>query len=119
MNAISIRQPHIELIMRGKKTLEVRSWRTKIRGDVLLCASAAPKMYNLPTGQALCIVNIIDCRLFLPADVKKACCDHINDFYVWELANIRKIQPFPVKGRLNFYQIQLPPDLQIYDRLHT
>lgn len=119
MNAISIRQPWIELIIRGEKTLEVRSWRTKIRGDIILCASAAPKMYDLPTGQALCIANIVDCRRFLPSDAKKACCDHVDDFYVWELANIRAIQPFPVKGRLNFYQIQLPLGLQIYDRRCT
>lgn len=114
MNAISIKQPWLELIMRGEKTLEVRSWRTKIRGDVILCASAAPKLYDLPTGQALCLVEIVDCRPFLPADIKKACCDYTPDYFVWELANIRTIKPFPVKGKLNFYQIQLPPGLQIY-----
>ena len=51
MKAISIRQPWLELIIRGEKTLEIRSWRTNIRGDVLLCASAAPKILDLPNCQ--------------------------------------------------------------------
>lgn len=34
--AISIRQPWAELIIRGKKTLEVRSWSTDYRGQLWL-----------------------------------------------------------------------------------
>ena len=117
MRAISIRQPWLELIMRKEKTLEIRSWATNIRGDVLLCASAAPKLLGLPTGQALCIANIANCRPFLPEDSEKACCDYAPNLYAWELSNVRPINPFPVKGKLNFYQVELPPGLQIYDRL--
>ncbi len=39
MRAISIRQPHIEAILRGKKKIEYRSRPTKVRGRVYLYAS--------------------------------------------------------------------------------
>ena len=32
MKALSIRQPWAELIMQGRKTLELRTWRTNYRG---------------------------------------------------------------------------------------
>ena len=118
MKAISIKQPWLALIMSGEKTLEIRSWRTNVRGDVLLCASVAPKILDLPTGQALCIATIINCRQFLPDDAKKSCCDYSPGLFAWELSNIRPIAPFQVKGKLNFYQVELPPGLQIYDHQH-
>lgn len=39
--ALSIRQPWIDLILRGTKTMEVREWRVKRRGPVLLHAASA------------------------------------------------------------------------------
>ena len=39
MRAISIRQPRIEAILRGKKIIEYRSRPTKVRGRIYLYAS--------------------------------------------------------------------------------
>lgn len=109
MKAISIKQPHISRIIRGEKTLEIRSWPTKVRGDVLLCASASPKIDGLPVGQALCIAEIVNCRPFGKKDAEKACCKYEPGYFAWELSNIRIIKPFPVKGKLNFYQVDHQP----------
>ncbi len=37
--ALSLKQPWAELVVSGKKTIEVRSWATKIRGPVLVHAA--------------------------------------------------------------------------------
>ncbi|GIL16889.1 MAG: hypothetical protein BroJett040_06400 [Oligoflexia bacterium] len=73
--AISIRQPYVEDILRGKKKFEYRSRATKIRGRVYLYASLGPghESYwkkiklepgDLPTGVIVGSVEIIDCRFF-------------------------------------------------------
>ncbi|MGE3509812.1 MAG: ASCH domain-containing protein [Vicinamibacterales bacterium] len=72
--AISIRQPDVELILRGIKQREYRSRPTTIRGRVLLYASLRPadwpqawrkvgkKPGALPAGMIVGSVEITDCR---------------------------------------------------------
>ncbi|GAH18321.1 unnamed protein product, partial [marine sediment metagenome] len=48
MRAISIKSPWWQKILSGEKTIETRTWRTKYRGDILICASK-------PTGRAVAI----------------------------------------------------------------
>lgn len=73
--AISIRQPYVEDILRGKKKFEYRSRPTKIRGRVYLYASlgAGHESYwkkmkmqpgDLPTGVIVGSVEIVDCKYF-------------------------------------------------------
>lgn len=70
--AISIRQPYVEDILRGKKKYEYRSRPTKIRGRVYLYASLGlgsdeywKRMKlepgTLPTGVIVGSVEIVDC----------------------------------------------------------
>jgi len=71
--AISIRQPFVELILRGQKKAEYRSIPTRIRERVYLYASKnpvdAPEAWNrvgklpgeLPTGVVLGSVEIVGC----------------------------------------------------------
>ena len=105
MRAISIKQPYATFIERGQKTLEVRSWRTKIRGSVLICSTILPYYNDLPRGQALCVVDIVNCRAFMPNDVCYAMCDYAEGYFVWELKNVRKIQRFTVKGQQGFFKV--------------
>lgn len=106
MKAISIKQPWASLIASGEKTLEIRSWQTKVRGDVLLCSSANPKIKGLLSGYALAVAEIVDRRPFMRKDAKLACCGYEPGLYAWELTNIRKIKAFPVKGKLGFFHIE-------------
>ena len=39
MKCLSLRQPYAELVVTGKKTIEIRSWNTKFRGEFLIHAS--------------------------------------------------------------------------------
>src|SRR3989344_6481262 len=71
--ALSIRQPHAERIMTGKKRIEYRSIPTSIRERVYISASrkpAPPKFWrrsgyapgDLPTGVLIGTVEIVDCK---------------------------------------------------------
>src|SRR4051812_27857681 len=66
MRAISVKPQWADLIASGKKTLEIRSRRTLHRGPLLICATK-------PGGVARCVVNVTDCRPFLPQDAIAAC----------------------------------------------
>jgi hypothetical protein len=71
--AISIRQPYVELILRGEKRREYRGRPTHFRGRVYLYASLTPglasywkkigkKPGDLPTYKIVGTVEIVDCR---------------------------------------------------------
>lgn len=94
--AISIRQPYVEMILRGIKKDEYRSRLTNIRGEVYIYAARKPgdpKYYSklgvepgtLPVGVIVATVEIVNCKYrFLYGD------------YEWELANPRRLQQ-PIK----------------------
>jgi len=108
MKAISLKQPWASLIANGEKTIETRTWPTKYRGDLLICASKQPRLDRYPSGCALCIVTVIDWRPMTKADEQAACCELYQGAWSWLLSNIHPIVPFAVKGSLGFYEVALP-----------
>lgn len=130
MRALSVKQPWAMQIALGQKIIELRSWATDYRGDLLICASAAQDraFYPLdeadfPLGYALCVVSVVGCepmsRDLLPCafpnepDEFRQHCD-ITGLYGWQLDNPRIISPyFKVKGRLHFYDVPLPPNIDL------
>ncbi len=86
--ALAIQQPWAELILRGIKTLEIRSQPTRQRGTILLYASkrvsalpaaqaAARRLdldvESLPRGKVVGTVDLIDCRPTRSNDQQAAC----------------------------------------------
>lgn len=108
MRAISIKSPHIERIIDGRKSIEVRSWSTPYRGDLLIVCSRRPKTAN--AGLALAVVRLVHIRPFLPADAERAMTDWLPDHWAWELADVRPIAPFSVVGRLGLYDVRMPDE---------
>ncbi len=106
MKAISVRQPAANKIAAGEKTIEVRTWGTGYRGDLLIVSSASPKIE--PAGCAVCIARLADVRPMTRDDEVAACCAWDPSYIAWVLTDIRPIPPFPVKGRLGIYEVQLP-----------
>jgi hypothetical protein len=100
MKALSIRSPYWELILSGKKTIETRTWKTNYRGDFLICATQ-------PHGQAVAIVELVECRPMQPDDWKKACCPKYANAWALVLKNVRPIKQFPVCGKLSFYEVEI------------
>jgi hypothetical protein len=119
MKALSIMQPWITLIMTGEKSIEVRSRNTSYRGDVLLCSSKAPgltkegmrefeKDYGVSClyGHALCVARLVDSRPLREGDEDAAFVETVDpSAYGWVLESIRPVVPFPVKGKLGFYEV--------------
>lgn len=104
MLALSIRQPWAELILRGIKTIEVRSKNTNVRGPIHIYASrvrAEPEVEqkvhkefgvdseSLPRGVLVGTVVIVDSRPFKATDVPAALVRPRADwtYYGWILAN--------------------------------
>lgn len=110
MKAISVRNPFAHWILCGKKEFEFRTWRTKYRGDLLICSSAKPKLSGMISGCALCVVCLEDVLLV----TEENGCDFGLDkdvfdggrLYAWHLTNLRCVKPFPVKGKLNFFEVE-------------
>lgn len=107
MKALSVRNPYAHLIMTGDKPYEFRTWRTDYRGDLLICSSANPKVKNTIMGHALCIVRLNDVFEVTSKNYEDFGLDEKPEgtLYAWELTEVRIINPFPVKGKLSFFDV--------------
>jgi hypothetical protein len=113
--ALGIQQPWAELILRGIKTLEIRSLSTNVRGRIYLYASrqlsASPASQNaidryqihvdnLSRGSLVGSVDLVDSCLAVPEDASSACLspELLIDQYAWRLAAPERFpEPLPVR----------------------
>jgi hypothetical protein len=106
--ALGIQQPWAELILRGVKTLEIRSQATRQRGPIYLYASKRPssldaaataarlheiEVAKLPFGLLVGTVNLVDCRPCTAKDAKAACvpAELLKGQYAWQFAEPRRL----------------------------
>jgi hypothetical protein len=123
--ALGIRQPWAELILRGIKTIEVRSLPTSIRGPIYVYASkriadteparAAATRHKvdvdvLPRGVLVGTVEIVDCRVCIPSDSEAACLpsELLKGKQGWRLANPQRLET-PLKVRFLPYGVWFYP----------
>ena len=106
MKALSVKQPWANLLASGQKTIETRLWPTDYRGPILIVSSKTPSIH--PAGFALAIAELVDCRPMTPADEAAACCGRYPGAFSWVLRNIRRIDIFPVRGKLGIYDVDIP-----------
>ena len=90
MKTLSVRQPYASEIAAGRKLTENRTWPTKYRGPLLIAASQR-KSGNLPTGCAICIVDLVDIT-------------GVEGNYHWHLDNVRLVENTPIKGKLRLFE---------------
>lgn len=135
MKAISLWEPWATLMALGLKTIETRHWPTKYKGDLLICAAKGGltkaqmkeimgkkgffetfglDLSILNFGKAVCVVSLVACEKIdedlikvverLPADEK-----HFGDYtpgrYAWITRDFSRIEPFEVKGRQGFFEV--------------
>ena len=120
MKTLSIRQPWADLIVQGKKTLELRSWSVKYRGALAIhastniereaCAAHGIDPERVTAGAIIGVVDLVDIiELDAQAfDARRN--EHLADapmerfgerslLYGWQLANPRTLpQPRVVRG---------------------
>mgnify|MGYP001372633695 FL=1 len=122
MKCLSICQPFAELIVQGKKTIELRKWNTKFRGEFLVHAAKnvltedckrlkiSPK--EIATGAIIGKVNLVDVKKYesdkeLNKDKKKhhSVSDNTKNKYGFILENPKKLRvPIEYMGKLNFFE---------------
>ncbi len=107
IKGLVVRQPWASLIATGRKTLEIRSWRTRHRGEILIVAgmTAGPAAGDLPRGVAVAIVRVSDCRPFTPADTTAAGVAWQPGLWAWVLGDVRPTPPIPVRGQPGLFAI--------------
>lgn len=116
MKALSVKQPLAVLLCEGIKTIEVRSWKTDYRGDLLICASAAPKNVFwadpvdkvnrlLPAGCILGVVELVDIRPMVKADDEASVWNYVPGAYAWVTRPKRWTRPDKITGRLSLFDV--------------
>lgn len=117
MRTLTIKNPWAGLIAEGRKTIELRSWQTRYRGDVVICAGRAFDQSGAVwgprglAGHALCVVSLVDVRPATIEDADAACQTTEWDpskWFAWVLSDVRVIVPIPVKGALGLRHWDLP-----------
>ena len=124
MKCLSVCQPFAELIVQGKKTIELRKWNTKFRGEFLVHAAKNILMEDckrmkispsaITTGAIIGKVNLVDVKKYnsdkeLKIDEKKhySISEHTKNKYGFILENPKKLRvPIPYSGKLNFFEFQ-------------
>ena len=122
MKCLSICQPFAELIVQGKKTIELRKWNTKFRGEFLVhaaknvltedCKRLKISPEEIVTGAIIGKVNLVDVKKYesdkeLNKDKKKhhSVSDNTKNKYGFILENPKKLrEPIEYMGKLNFFE---------------
>lgn len=129
MKTLSIKQPWLELMLQGRKDIEIRTWDTHYTGRLLLhaskradvqaCKGIGIQPYNFQNG-VICGVGFLEKTICynertFRQDVKR----HLNkpDWYDghqygWVFRDIHRIEPIKCNGHLSLwdYPGQLPPN---------
>ena len=122
MKCLSICQPFAELIVQGKKTIELRKWNTKFRGEFLVhaaknvltedCKRLKISPEEIVTGAIIGKVNLVDVKKYesdkeLNKDKKKhhLVSNNTKNKYGFILENPKKLRvPIEYMGKLNFFE---------------
>jgi len=108
MKALSVRQPYANQILSGQKSIEVRSWPTRHRGELLIvsCAARRGNQYGGPYGVSLCVATLADCRPMTKRDETAAMSALPGEgAWAWVLTDVRPVEQIPVTGRLGIYEL--------------
>ncbi|MDJ0511574.1 MAG: ASCH domain-containing protein [Crocosphaera sp.] len=135
--AISLHQPWASLIALGFKHFETRSWGTKYRGKLVICAAKKNSKQqrldyedlasilgidltqnpweSLPLGKAIAIVDLVDCIKMTPefisaqSESEQLCGHWETGRFAWQLDDIKPIfPPIPIKGQQGLWDVSLP-----------
>ena len=125
MKTLTLKQPFAELVVSGKKTIEIRKWNTKFRGRFLIHASKQPNkevmkkegFENLPCGVIVGEVEIYDVKKYIDEkDFQKDQDKHLANSkygkYGFLLRNAKRMEEIPAKGRLNFWNFEKGKDIK-------
>jgi predicted transcriptional regulator len=116
MKALSLKQPFAELILQGRKKIELRKWNTKFRGEFFIHASKssdkkAMKEFGfseLPCGCIVGKARLVDVKKYANEEEhKKDNSLHLasSDWgsYGFVLENPIRVKEISINGKLGFW----------------
>ena len=109
IKALSVRQPWANLIAKGEKSIETRKWATDYRGPLVIASCKKPAI--APAGYAVAIAQLVECRPMRRSDEAAAKCPVYSGAFAWVLADVKRLTPFPVRGQLGLYDVEVPDDV--------
>lgn len=124
MKCLSVSQPFANLIISGKKSIELRNWNTKFRGEFLVHSPLKIKIAdckrlkidtNLPVGVIIGKAILYDVKKYnsskeVMQDKKFhfASSKFHNKKYGFMLKNPKSFRiPIPMKGKLGFFDVEI------------
>ena len=111
IKALLVDQPFAWAISENEKKIEIRSWQTKYRGDLLICSTKKKFKFDgeiLPAGKALCIANLVDCRPMVESDSELALVDKIDkNMFSWVFGAILLFTPFLIVGKQRLFDVTI------------
>ena len=127
MKCLSLKQPFAELLVSGKKTIELRKWNTKFRGKFLIHASKnldkerASSLNidytKLNKGAIIGTADLYDVKQYTSnSDFEKDKNKHYADIkkfgsykFGFMVRNAHKFRtPMPYPGKLRFFEVKYP-----------
>jgi hypothetical protein len=97
MKALSLYPQNAAAVAWGEKLVEYRSWQTKYRGPVLICANARKVRGHL-SGYGLCVMNLEGIYHFPDKTFGWR-------FSPFQTGKSYHIEPVPVKGRQRLFEV--------------
>ena len=117
VKALSLKQPFAELVVSGKKTIELRKWNTKFRGEFLIHASQSPDKNamqrfgytQLPTGGIIGKATLKEVKHYVNTatfwnDQEKHLASLEWGTYGFVLENPQRLPFILCKGALGFWE---------------
>ena len=131
MKALSFRQPWAELVLQGRKTMDLRTYNTRYRGRLAIHASKSVERDDclhygldpaeLERGGLVGTVELVDVVLLDEATYDEHRDEHLagrryrEGLYGWILARPERLpQMVPARGRTNLFnvEVELPEQAQ-------
>ena len=125
MKALSIKQPFAELILQGRKKIELRKWNTRFRGEFLIHASKTPDKKSmekfgfkeLPLGCIVGKATLSEVKKYSneaehQADKHLHLASEYWGDYGFILTNSSRINQIPINGKLNFWEFNKTENLK-------
>jgi hypothetical protein len=122
IKAIVVKNPDAALIRAGRKTVETRTWSTNYRGALLIVAAKTDNLERMARygrsapeedffrGRAVAIVYLANCTAMNEVHESAAYVSSRPGLYAWTLTDTMKIRPFVVRGRLGFFDVEVPEE---------
>ncbi len=124
MKCLSISQPFADLIISGKKTIELRKWNTNFRGEFLIHAPIKIRTEDckrlkitkkIVTGAIIGKAELYDVKKYNSSkEVKKEQKFHFasknfqDKTFGFKIKNVKPLRiPIPWKGQLGFFDVEL------------